>query len=178
VPLALDGLGVALQTEPFFPQQVTDSVGADPVPPGGQLRRQLAGRLRRPPQRRHRITPLLRLDQGQQRRAQPRIQIGRPLASPARPASPAQRPGAGVQFRDAQGDRGLADPRGPGHHPDPAMPQDPGLGAHQQTALALIQVREDRRELRRQYLPRFLITAHSTSACRIPGSYGLFFCEP
>jgi hypothetical protein len=58
------------------------------------------------------------------------------------------------------------------------MPQDPGLGAHQQTALALIQVREDRRELRRQYLPRFLITAHSTSACRIPGSYGLFFCEP
>jgi hypothetical protein len=38
-------------------------------------------------------------------------------------------------------------------------------------------MREDRRELRRQYLPRFLIAAHSTSACRISESYGLFVCK-
>jgi len=48
---AFDGLGVALQAEPLLPQQVTDGVGADPVALAGQLRRQLAGRLHRPPQR-------------------------------------------------------------------------------------------------------------------------------
>ena len=91
VPLALDRLGVALQAEPLGPQQVTDGVGADPVALAGQLGRQVAGRLGGPPQRRHRITPLLRLHQGQQRRAQPRIQISGPLAPAARPPRPAQR---------------------------------------------------------------------------------------
>ncbi len=76
----------------------------------GQLVRQVAGRLRRPPQRRHRIAPLLRLDQGQQRRAQPGIQVGRPLAALARLTGPAQRLGAGVQLIHPQGHRGLADP--------------------------------------------------------------------
>jgi hypothetical protein len=32
-------------------------------------------------------------------------------------------------------------------------------------------------ELRRQNLPCSLFAAHTTSACRKPGSYGLFFCE-
>ena len=177
VPLALDGLGVALQAEPLGPQQVTDGVGADPVALAGQLGRQVAGRLRGPPQRRHRITPLLRLHQGQQRRAQPRIHISRPLAAPARPPHPAQRLRAGVQLANAQGHRSLADPRGPGHQPDPAMPQRTGLSAHQQPTLPLIQMREDRRELRRQNPHCFLFAAHTTSACRIPGSYGLFFCK-
>jgi hypothetical protein len=38
-------------------------------------------------------------------------------------------------------------------------------------------VREDHRKLRRQHLHRFLLTAHTTSACRIPGSYELFPCK-
>ena len=177
VPLALDGLGVALQAEPLRPQQVADGVGADPVALAGQLVRQVAGRLRRPPQRRHRITPLLRLDQGQQRRAQPGIQVGGLLAAPARPARPAQRLGAGIQLIDPQGHRGLADPGGPGHRPDPAMSQRPGLGAHQQPPLPLIQMREDRLELRRQHLSGFLHGAHTTPNARNPGSYGLFFCK-
>jgi len=58
------------------------------------------------------------------------------------------------------------------------MPQRPGLGAHQQPPLPLIQMREDHRELRRQNLRCFLFTAHITSACRTAGSYGLFFCKP
>jgi hypothetical protein len=58
------------------------------------------------------------------------------------------------------------------------MPQRPGLSRHQQPPLPLIQMREDHRELRRQDLRCFLFTAHTTSACRIPGSYGLFFCKP
>ena len=82
VPLALDGLGVALQAEPLGPQQITDSVRGDPPPLAAQLRRQGTGGLRGPPQRRHRITPLIRLDQRQQRRAQPRVQIRGPLTPP------------------------------------------------------------------------------------------------
>jgi hypothetical protein len=138
MPRPLDGLGVALQAEPLVPQQVPDRVRGDLMALPGQLIREIAGRLRRPPQRRHRITPLLRLDQGQQRRAQPRIRIGGPLAAPARPPRPAQRLTAGLQLVDAQGHRGLADRRGPGHQPDPAISQRPGLGAHQQPPLPLI----------------------------------------
>jgi hypothetical protein len=156
VPLAPDGPGVALQAEPFLPQQVTDGVSTGPVPLAGQLRSQLAGRLRGPPQRRHRTAPLLRLDQGQQRRAQTRVQPGHPLASPARPAGPAQRPGASLQLIDSRGHGGLADRRGPGHRADAAVPPRPGLGPHQQPPLPLIQMREDRLELRRQHLPGFL----------------------
>jgi hypothetical protein len=38
-------------------------------------------------------------------------------------------------------------------------------------------MREDHRELRRQSLPCFLAAAGTTPACRIPGSYALFFCK-
>jgi hypothetical protein len=38
-------------------------------------------------------------------------------------------------------------------------------------------MREDDLQLRRQHLYRFLFAAHTTSACRIPGSYELFFCR-
>jgi hypothetical protein len=100
VPLAFEGLGVALQAEALGPQQVTDGVGADRVAPAGQLARQVAGGLRRPPQRRHRVAALVRLHQGQQRREQARVQVGGPLAAPARPPDPAQRPRAGIQLVD------------------------------------------------------------------------------
>jgi hypothetical protein len=121
--------------------------------------------------------PLLRLDQSQQPRAQPRDPGRPPACGPARLTGPAQRLGAGLQLIHPQGHRGLADPGGPGHQPDPAMTERPGLRAQQQP-LPLIQVREDRRELRRQDLPCFLVAAPTTSACRIPGSYGLFFGKP
>ena len=42
VPLALNGLGVALQAEPLLPEQVTDGVSPDPVPLAGQLCGQVA----------------------------------------------------------------------------------------------------------------------------------------
>jgi hypothetical protein len=54
------------------------------------------------------------------------------------------------------------------------MAQRPRLGPHQQPPLPLIQMREDHRELRRQNLAGYHHAAHTTSACRIPGSYGLF----
>jgi hypothetical protein len=55
---------------------------ADRVTLAGQLGRQPAGGLGRPSAAATSDPPLLRLDQGQQRRAQPGIQRGRPPASP------------------------------------------------------------------------------------------------
>ena len=45
VPRALDGLGVALQAEPLLPEQVPGHVRADLVASGGQLAREIGGRL-------------------------------------------------------------------------------------------------------------------------------------
>ena len=61
------------------------------MPLPGQLGGQVPQRLGRPPQRRLRITPLIRLDQRQQRRDQPRIQLPGALAAPALPPCPAIR---------------------------------------------------------------------------------------
>ena len=58
------------------------------------------------------------------------------------------------------------------------MTQRPRLGPHQQPPLPLIQMREDRLELRRQHLPGDHHAAHTTSGCRHPGGYGLFFGKP
>jgi len=58
------------------------------------------------------------------------------------------------------------------------MPQRTGLGLHQQQLLPLIQMREDRPELRHQNLAGYHHAAHTTPACRIPGSYGLFSGKP
>ena len=80
-------------------------------------------------------------------------------------------------FGGPQGHRGLADPGGPRHQPDPAMAQRARLGAHQQPPLPLIQMREDRPELCRQHLPGFLHGAHTTPMSRVRGGYGLFFCN-
>jgi hypothetical protein len=57
------------------------------------------------------------------------------------------------------------------------MSQRPGLGTHQQPPLPLIQMREDLSKLHGQNPHCFIVAAHTTSACRIPGSYGLFLCK-
>ena len=82
-------LALGRQAEPLLPQQAGDGVGADTVPGPGQLARQRAGGLHRPPQRRHRITPHIRLNQRQQCRPQPRIQIRDPPTGPRPDAAPA-----------------------------------------------------------------------------------------
>lgn len=52
-----------------------------------------------------------------------------------------------VKFGDTQRHRALAHPGGTGDQPDPAMADRPGLRAHQQTPLPLIQRWQDRFEL-------------------------------
>lgn len=59
---ALERLGIGLQAKALLPQQAGDGVRTDPVPLTGQLGCQRAGRLDRPPQRRHRISAFVRLD--------------------------------------------------------------------------------------------------------------------
>ena len=103
------------------------------MPLPGQLPRQVPQRLGRPPQRRLRVTPLIRLDQRQQRRDQPGIQFLRAPAAPALASGPAirERILALLQLEDTPAHRCLTHPRDPGHCPDPAMPQQPGLRPQQ-----------------------------------------------
>ena len=55
------------------------------------------------------------------------------------------------------------------------MPQDPGLRPHQQPPLPLIQMREDRLELRRQQLPGIRhALPHTTTPGAATRTYGLF----
>jgi hypothetical protein len=61
------------------------------MPLPGQLGGQVPQRLGRPPQRRLRIPPLIRLDQRQQRWDQPRIQLPGALAAPTLPSRTAIR---------------------------------------------------------------------------------------
>ena len=103
----------------------------DTKPPGdperpGQLARKRAGGLHRPPQRRHRITPHIRLNQRQQCRPQPRIQIRDPPTAPARTPRPPQRLLTGLEFEHALADRRLADRSGLCHGSDTAVPPGPG----------------------------------------------------
>jgi hypothetical protein len=160
---ALNGLGVGLQAEPLPAQQISDGIGTDAMSLAGQLRSQGAGRLRRPPQRGHRIASLIRLDQGQQCRTQRRIQIGKTLAAPARPARPAQRLPASVQLGYPPRHRVLRDACRARYRPDPTMAQRPRLGSQQQPTLPLIQMREDHLELRRQQLLGIHRHGHTTS---------------
>jgi hypothetical protein len=78
----LQGLAVALQAEAVCPQQISDGVGGHRMTLGAQFASEGPGRFCGPPQRRHRITALVRLDQGQQRRTQPEIPLSRCLTTP------------------------------------------------------------------------------------------------
>ena len=67
---------------PFLVQQAGDGVWTGPVALGPQRRSEYAGRLRRPPQRRHRIPALVRFNQRKPCRQQPGLHHGRPLPPP------------------------------------------------------------------------------------------------
>ena len=113
-----DRFGVALQAEAVGPQQIRDCVRADPVPVPGQLGREPADGLDRPPQRGHRITPLIRLDQRQQRHPQTRIHLGQPLTTTADTPDPPQHNTAAVQIPNPAR-RPVGQQRAVHHRPDP-----------------------------------------------------------
>src|SRR5674476_1173491 len=80
----LPGLGICLQAVARCTQQPSDSLIRDRMPLRGQCFSQRPRRLRRPPQRRHRITPRYRINQGVQSLGQARIDYHRGLTTPAR----------------------------------------------------------------------------------------------
>ena len=132
----------ALQAEPVLPQQPAHRGRRHPVPLPAQLTGQMPQRLGCPPQRRLRITSLIRLHQRQQRRDHLAVQIRRALTSPAPAPHPPlrERCPALFQLEHALADRRLADPRHLGDRPDPAVPQQPGLSRQQQPPLTLVQM--------------------------------------
>ena len=108
-----------------------------------QLPGQRAQRPGRPPQRRHRIAPFIRLDQRQQRRNEQQVTLFGALATAAVPTDPAIWQGilTALQLEDTLPYRRLAHPRGTRDGPDPTVPQQPGLGGQRQPLLPLIQMR-------------------------------------
>ena len=166
VPGPLQRLDVALQAEALLLQQRRHRRRRHLVPGRGQRSGQVAGRLGRPPQRRLRIPPRLRVHQRQQRVLQPRVSAGDPLAAAAGTARAAQRLAAALQLGHAPRHRHRADIRRGRHHLDPAVAQNPRLGAHHQPPLPLIQMREQRGELGRQRLLGIHGHRHTTSMPR------------
>ncbi|KUM94300.1 hypothetical protein AQI95_43580 [Streptomyces yokosukanensis] len=87
----LQRLDVGLQAEALFAQQPAHRRRGHRMTLRGQLLSQGPQRLGRPPQRRHRITALVRLDQCQQRGQNLRIHVLHGLAPTARPTDPSVR---------------------------------------------------------------------------------------
>lgn len=171
-------LGVALQAEALLAQQPRDGIGAYRMTLSAELAGQHPRGLDRPAQRRHRVAALLRLYQRQECRHQPRIRLSRLLATPTRSAHPSQRRASRLQFGDPGRDRALAHPRSFGHHPNFAMAQRTRLCPRSQTALTLIEMREQRRGLRREQYLGTLWDRRSTSSCPVSGTHGLFPAIP
>lgn len=144
----------------------------------GELPRQRAGRLHRPPQWRHRIASLVRLDKRQESRPQPRIEICDPLAASARPPHPPQRLLAGLQLGHALADRGLTHRGRPRDGPNTTVSQSTGLCGHQQPSLPLIQMPEQHPELHGELGTDLVRDAHTTSTSHGTGSNTLMICKP
>jgi hypothetical protein len=149
---ALERLDVGLQAEPFPLQQSTHRRDGDRMALPGEFVGQVPQRLGCPPQRRHRTAALVRLHQRQQGWDELRVLPGGRLASPTRPADPAgrERRLAGLQLEHALADGRLADA---GHLRDRAhatMAQQPRLDRQRQALLALVEVRQQDLEPRRE----------------------------
>jgi hypothetical protein len=141
---SLEGLGRALQAETRLPQQPAHRRCRYPVPLPGQLSSEMPQRPGRPPQRRLRITPLVRLDQGQQRRDQPPVPFLNALTAPAEPPDPPipQRALVILELEHAFADRSLADTGQPRDYPHATVAEQTRLRAEQQPALTLVQMRQ------------------------------------
>lgn len=115
------------------------------MPRPGQLIGHVPQRLRRPPQRRLRITPLVRLHQ---RRNQLRVDIFGVLTATTDTADPAfrQRILTGFQLENTFADGSFADTGRQRHSSHPAMSQRSGLTGQHQPPLSLVQMRQHRRE--------------------------------
>ena len=132
----------------------------------GQLLGQVPQRLGRPPQRRHRIPPLIRFHQPEQGSGQLRVVV---VGAPSSTACPARSPDrqrvlAGLQLGDAPAHRGGADSARLGDGADPAMPQQPSLGRQRQSLLTLVQMRQQHLEPPGKLTANLGVDAHTASS--------------
>jgi len=172
----LQRLGIGLQAETGRPQQPPRRRSRDRVPLPGQLGGQVPQRLGRPPQRRLRVTALIRLDQRQQRRDQPGVQLLSVLAAPALASGTAirERILALLQLEDTLADSALAHTGRLSDGPDPAMPRQPCPGRQQQPPLPLVQMRQQHIEPQPQLVTRTGRDRHSATSNRRPRTTVLF----
>ena len=112
----------------------------------GQLLGQHPGRLDRPAQRRHRITPRLRLHQRVQDHQHLRIQINRPGAPRTGPAHPFRATHTRLQLLGPSNDRVPAHTRHPGHRRLTTTADHRRSRSRQQPTLPLIKQRAHLRE--------------------------------
>src|SRR6266496_3343333 len=169
VLLSLHRLGVALQAVAIFFQQPPHRVRRHRMPRRCQLTSQLLRRLRRPPQRRLRITPGPGAHQPAQRRHQARIHLHRLGPPRPGPADPAIRLNALLQFPGAPAHRVRMNAGQLRHPLDPAPAQRPCLRSQQQPPLQLIQMRAHLRQHPREPVLIHHQLSHTTTVDNRPG---------
>ncbi len=121
------GLPVALQAVIHLPQQLRHLFVADGVSLAGQFVRQRPGALAGPAQRRLRIAPRQRLDQGLQQRGQLGIMPDQRMPSAARTADAFRGQGGRIQFLNALHDGDPGQPAGPADQRHSAVAQSAWL---------------------------------------------------
>lgn len=146
----------------------------------GKLIGQVPQRLRRPPQRRHRVASLVGLHQMQQRRNQVRIQLRRRLTTPARAARPADRHRRIRRFQltDPRTHRRLAHRRRQRHRANTTVTDQPGLRAQRQPLLPFIQVRQQHGEATGKLITPQRVDGHNTSSATHSEKHKLFRYTP
>jgi hypothetical protein len=178
--LARQRLGRALKTEAALPQQAAHRRRGNRMALFGQLGGQMPQRLRRPAQRRHRITPRVRLDQLQQRRRQLRVMRGdRPTSSAGPPrSSDRQQLLPGVQLAHATAHRRGADPGRIRHRGYAPVAQQPGLAGQRQPLLPLVQMRQQHLKPGGELAADLVVDAHSRSSTAEPANDSLIPDRP
>lgn len=163
--ITFQGLGCALQAEPVFLQQPPYRGRGHTMPLPGQFGGQPPQRLRRPAQRRHRITALVRLDQRHQRRNQlPVNGLGpHPPATGAPDAPLGQRLVPGLELEHAFADGRLADASRARDQSYASVAEQSGLGRQRQPLLTLVQVWEQDLEPSRQLAANLVGYSHTAS---------------
>ncbi len=140
-------LGVGLQTIAGFVQQIAHNMRAHLVSMLVQCLSELASAFARPPQRRDRIAARVRIDQRLKIGQQARIAVAGLLATTAHPPDPIGRCVWSIHLLQRFLDGGTRDARGTCHPRNATVAQRPRLRRQDQTALLLVQMRQNSREL-------------------------------
>lgn len=139
---ALVLLGIGLQAVAHLVQELADGDVADRISLAGELARECSGRLGRPSERAHGVAPALRLDELVEGQQQAGLGVDRLRPARTGTSHASCHLDAGVDLRNGPLHRAAAHGCGLGHGGDAATTDKTGDRASQETALALIEMRE------------------------------------